>query len=83
MIEFPDVGDLRPAPRTTPTAVLWLMSVVVVGCAGLLAGPSHDDAAWPGASAASPQGRRAAAIVAATRADIPASAAIIARTAGR
>ena len=45
MIEFPDVGDLRPAPSNTPTAVLWLMLLVVVGGAAALL-------AWPEQSAA-------------------------------
>lgn len=35
MIEFKDIGDLSPAPRTTPVPVLWVMLAVVIGCIGL------------------------------------------------
>jgi hypothetical protein len=83
MIEFPDVSDLHPAPRTTPTAVLWLMFVVVVVCAGLLALPSHEDASMPMTSVWQRQGRPAAVKVAATPPDSPASVANVARTASR
>lgn len=31
-----ELDALRPAPRTTPTAVLWLMAAIVVGGSGLL-----------------------------------------------
>jgi hypothetical protein len=83
MSELQEIGDLRPAPRTTPIAVLWLMFLVVVGCACLFALPLHADAARPIASAASPQGPPAAVKVAATPADSPASVANVARTASR
>ena len=36
MIEFLEVGDLRPPPRTTSTAVLWSMLLVVVSGAAIL-----------------------------------------------
>lgn len=31
-----ELDELRPAPRRTPTAVLWLMGALVVGGSGLL-----------------------------------------------
>ena len=31
-----ELDELRPAPRTTPTAVLWLMAALVVGGSGAL-----------------------------------------------
>jgi hypothetical protein len=38
MDELRDVSDLRPAPRTTPTAWLWVMAVVVVVATLVLVG---------------------------------------------
>jgi hypothetical protein len=32
VIDFKDISDLSPAPRRTPTSVLWAMAAVV--CAG-------------------------------------------------
>jgi hypothetical protein len=31
-----ELDELRPAPRRTPTAILWLMGIVFVGGGGLL-----------------------------------------------
>lgn len=49
MSEFKDFGDLRPAPRTTPLTVMWLMLAVVLGCMALLVwaspGTAGDDTA--------------------------------------
>lgn len=37
MNDLQEIGDLRPAPRTTPTLVLWMMMLVLFGGAALLA----------------------------------------------
>jgi hypothetical protein len=55
MIDFPDIGDLRPAPRTTSTVVLWLMLLVVVGGAGVLIWPAARHEAGPAVSMARSQ----------------------------
>jgi hypothetical protein len=39
MSELQEISDLRPAPRTTPTPVLWLMLTAAVSGAGVLALP--------------------------------------------
>jgi len=37
VIDFKDISDLSPAPRQTPTSVLWAMAAVVcVGSAALI-----------------------------------------------
>jgi hypothetical protein len=37
MDQIREIGDLRPAPRVTPVAVLWVMFAVGLGGVGLLA----------------------------------------------
>ncbi len=37
MREVRDIGDLRPAPRTVPAAVLWALAFVAVSGAAVLA----------------------------------------------
>ena len=58
MIEFSDLGDLRPAPRNTPSAVLWAMLTVAVGGLGALvwtqSGPAAESALAMAPAAAAP-----------------------------
>jgi|GEM_PF-6468359 hypothetical protein len=65
MMEFPSPGDLPPAPRRTPSAVLWLMFAVAVGGAALLipARPREDVSG----SVAAAQSRASALLPLATR----------------
>jgi hypothetical protein len=45
MDEIREIGDLRPAPRVTPVAVLWVMFAVGLGGVTLLAGlPPRSEA---------------------------------------
>ena len=50
MNEVKEISDLRPAPRTTPTSLLWTMLVVVIGGVGLLIWSPSGDKANAGAS---------------------------------
>jgi hypothetical protein len=36
MMQAPDIGDLRPAPRQAPAMVLWSLFVVAIAGIGLL-----------------------------------------------
>ena len=75
MSDFQEIEDLRPAPRTTPTFVLWLMTLVVLGGGAFLAwtppgavvGP-RASAVWLKSEAAKPPTSRPSATVAASAA---------------
>ena len=49
------LDEIRPAPRRTPSAVLWLMAAVVVGGSGLLAFAAGGPAPTRLAAATKPQ----------------------------
>lgn len=51
-----EVDELRPAPRRTPTAVLWLMGIVFAGGTGLLLleSPPGKPAPWASVAAQRP-----------------------------
>ena len=46
MSDFKEISDLSPAPRRTPTAVLWTMAAVVLAGSGALVWsvPANDRA---------------------------------------
>lgn len=50
MIEISELSDLRPAPRSTPKPVLWLMAAVVSGGALLLGLRADPGPAAPGST---------------------------------
>ncbi|MDE2372343.1 MAG: hypothetical protein KGN16_25485 [Burkholderiales bacterium] len=45
MNDIQEPGNQRPAPRTTPIPILWLMAAVALGGAGLLIAAARDDEA--------------------------------------
>jgi len=51
MSDIQEIEDLRPAPRTTPAFVLWLMMLVVLGGAAFLAWTPPGAVVGPRASA--------------------------------
>ena len=72
MRDLQEIDELRPAPRTTPTVVLWLMLSVVLGGAAVLAWTPPAALVGPMASA------NAAAASAGVRKEAPRAAASVA-----